>query len=314
LSSITKYRLDHELGRGGMAVVYAAYDENLERPVALKVLAAHLAGQPEFRARFLREARIAARLTHPNLVRTIDVAEHDGLPCIVMELLPGRTLVDGSLTRAEAADLAAGLAYAHRSGVVHRDLKPANILRASDGTPKIADFGIASAVGETILTEVGTVLGTLRYLSPEQAAGEQAGAPADVYSFAVLLDELLVNRSSADRLLLERCRQTDPAHRPAAAELAAAFAGGPLGADPSTAPTRLLPTSVLPTRVPTSATRRRTRRAALLAAILIVAIVAIVAIVGTDRGHRSRVDPVPHSPALGQQARNLSVWLARYSR
>jgi len=312
MSSITKYRIDHELGRGGMAVVYAAYDENLERPVALKVLAAHLAGQAEFRKRFLREARIAARLTHPNLVRTIDVAEHDGLPCIIMELLPGGTLVDGSLTRAEAADLAAGLAYAHRLGVVHRDLKPANILRASDGTPKIADFGIASAVGETMLTEVGTVLGTLRYLSPEQAAGEQAGAPADVYSFAVLLDELLVNRSSADRLLLDRCRRTDPSHRPAATELAAAFAGSPLGADPSAAPTRVLPTRVLPP----SATPPRARRAALVAAVLIVAIAiaAIVAIVGIDRGPRSRVDPVPHSPKLDQQARDLSAWLARYSR
>jgi serine/threonine protein kinase len=309
MSSITKYRIDHELGRGGMAVVYAAYDENLERPVALKVLAAHLAGQAEFRKRFLREARIAARLTHPNLVRTIDVAEHDGLPCIIMELLPGGTLVDGSLTRAEAADLAAGLAYAHRLGVVHRDLKPANILRATDGTPKIADFGIASAVGETMLTEVGTVLGTLRYLSPEQAAGEPAGAPADVYSLAVLLDELLANRSSADRLLLERCRHADPSRRPAATELAAEFAGSSLGADPSVAPTRVLPTRVLPT----SATRRRTRRAALLGAVLIVAIAAIVAVVATDRGHRSPVDPVPHAPSLGQQARNLSVWLARYS-
>jgi serine/threonine protein kinase len=227
-----------------------------------------------------------------------------------MELLPGRTLVDGSLTRAEAADLAAGLAYAHRLGVVHRDLKPANILRASDGTPKIADFGIASAVGETVLTEVGTVLGTLRYLSPEQAAGEPAGAPADVYSFAVLLDELLANRSSADRLLLERCRQADPSRRPAATDLAAAFAGSSLGSDPSVAPTRVLPTRVLPP----SATRRRTRRAALLAAVLIVAIVAIVAVVAAGRGHRSRVDPVPHSPSLGQQARDLSVWLARYSR
>jgi serine/threonine protein kinase len=310
MSSITKYRIDQELGRGGMAVVYAAYDENLERPVALKVLAAHLAGQPEFRKRFLREARIAARLTHPNLVRTIDVAEHDGLPCIVMELLPGRTLVDGSLTRAEAADLAAGLAYAHGLGVVHRDLKPANILRASDGTPKIADFGIASAVGETMLTEVGTVLGTLRYLSPEQAGGEPAGAPADVYSFAVLLDELLANRSSADRLLLERCRQADPSRRPAATELAAAFAGSSLGSDPSVALTRILPARVLPT----SATRRGTRRAALLAAMLIVAIAAIIAVVGTNRSHRSRVDPVRHSPSLGQQARNLSVWLVRYSR
>ncbi len=305
MSSIPKYRIDHELGRGGMAVVYAAYDENLERPVALKVLAAHLAGQPEFRARFLREARIAARLTHPNLVRTIDVAEHGGLPCIVMELLPGATLVDGSLTRAEAADLAAGLAYAHRSGVVHRDLKPANLLRASDGTPKIADFGIASAVGETKLTAAGTVLGTLRYLSPEQASGEPAGAPADVYSLAVVLDELLTDRSPADQLLLERCRRADPARRPAATELATAFSTDPLVADPSLAPTRLLPPS---------ATRRRRRSAALVALVILLAIAAIIAVVANRGGHQSPVEPVPHSASLGQQARDLSIWLARYSR
>ncbi len=305
MSSVPKYRIDHELGRGGMAVVYAAYDENLDRPVALKVLAAHLAGQPEFRARFLREARIAARLTHPNLVRTIDVAEHDGLPCIVMELLPGRTLVDGSLTRAEAADLAAGLAYAHRSGVVHRDLKPANILRASDGTPKIADFGIASAVGETRLTAVGTVLGTLRYLSPEQAAGEHADAPADVYSLAVVLDELLADRSPADQLLLERCRRADPSRRPAATELATAFSADPLVVDPSLAPTTLLPPSP---------THRKRRRAALVAVAILLVIAAIIAVVANRGGHRSRVEPVPHSTSLGQQARDLSVWLTRYSR
>src|SRR5437667_33347 len=110
-------------------IVYEAWHEKLERRVALKVLAAHLADDDEFRTRFLREARIAARLSHPNLVRTYDIDEHDGLPCIVMELLPGGTLEGGSLTREEASQVAAGLAHAHAQGVVHRDLKPANILR-----------------------------------------------------------------------------------------------------------------------------------------------------------------------------------------
>src|SRR5690349_14099521 len=138
-----RYELERELGRGGMAVVYAARDREMGRRVALKVLAAHLAGDGEFRARFLREARIAGSLSHPNLVRVYDIGEHDGLPCIVMELVEGGTLEGGRLEPAEAAQVAEGLAYAHAHGVVHRDLKPGNLLRTSGGDVKIADFGIA---------------------------------------------------------------------------------------------------------------------------------------------------------------------------
>src|SRR2546423_3640042 len=110
---LSEYRIDHELGRGGMATVHAGWHERLERPVALKVLASHLADNPEFRSRFLREARIAARLHHPSLVRVYDITQVDERPAIVMELLDGDTLVDGRLSRAQAASLADGLAYAH---------------------------------------------------------------------------------------------------------------------------------------------------------------------------------------------------------
>jgi serine/threonine protein kinase len=295
---MSEYRIDRELGRGGMAVVYAAYDENLARPVALKVLAAHLAGQPEFRARFLREARIAARLSHPNVVRTFDVDTHDGLPCIVMELLPGGTLANGSLTRADAAQLVAGLAYAHELGVVHRDLKPANILRGHSGEPKLADFGIARAAEETMLTEVGTVLGTLRYLSPEQAEGQAVGPSADVFSLAVVLDELLTGRTPADRALLDRCRQADPAKRPTAAEVAAALAD-----QTPTALTRVVPR-----------TRSRQRMPILVALAAAGALVAAVAALAFRPDHPRQVDSVPHATSTAKQAQELNAWLRRYSR
>jgi serine/threonine-protein kinase len=260
---VSAYRVDRELGRGGMAVVYAGWHETLDRPVALKVLAAHLADDPQFRARFLREARIAARLNHPNLVRTYDITEHDGLPCIVMELVPGGTLEGGRLTRAEAAQVAAGLAFAHANGVVHRDLKPANILRGASGEPKLADFGIARALDDTRLTEAGAIVGTLRYLAPEQAAGRTAGPEADVYALGVVLDELLAERDPSDRELVARCEADDPAERPTAADVAAE-----LGDDTGVAATRVL-----------HRPRRRLR---------LVTVAAVVAVGAEPQGRPSR--------------------------
>ena len=282
-----------------MAVVYRGWHEQLERPVALKVLASHLADNPEFRTRFLREARIASRLHHPNLVRTYDVSEIDGLPAIVMELVEGGTLEDGTLTRAEAAQVASGLAHAHERGVVHRDLKPANLLRARDGEVKIADFGIARAAEETMVTQIGTVLGTLRYLAPEQAEGRVVGPEADVYSLGVVLDELLASRIGADRALTERMRSPDPALRPTAAEVAAALGGE---------------TAVAPTRI-AARHATRSRRPLLLAAGAALALVAalILAFSGGSQ-HPSKVTPVPHAGNATQQARNVEAWLRKYSR
>lgn len=276
-----------------MAVVYAGHHEALGRPVALKVLAEHLADNPEFRSRFLREARIAAGLEHPHLVRTYDVTELDGRPCIVMELLRPDTLEGGRLTRREAAQVADALAYAHRHGVVHRDLKPANLLRGPNGEVKIADFGIARAAAETMLTQAGTVLGTLRYLAPEQAEGRTVGPPADVYSLGVVLQELL---DDDDKPLVAWCLRTDPDERPTAAEVAAALAESP--------------TVIAP--------RRAVRhlgvfdRLGWLAAAGVAAAVVVVLLL-THHSKPPGVQPVPHATTPTQEARNLEAWLRRHT-
>ena len=195
-----RYRVERELGHGGMASVYLARDEELERPVALKILAAHLASEPGFYERFVREARMAARLSHPNIVQVFDAGEEDERPFIVMEYVPGRTLAEeirerGKLDAARVVDLAlqvcGALELAHASGLVHRDVKPQNLLLRDDGVVKIADFGIARAAEATKLTQIGSILGTAAYLAPEQAAGEPVTAAADIYSLGVVLYELL---------------------------------------------------------------------------------------------------------------------------
>ena len=182
-----RYELVRPLGHGAMATVDLAQDVELDRPVALKRLAENLARDEELRRRFVREARLAARLAHPNVVRVFDVGEDDGRPFIAMEYVDGETLAEvvarrGALPPAEAAGLGmqicAGLAAAHAAGLVHRDVKPQNLLLGSDGVLKLGDFGIAVGHEGTRLTVAGTVLGTAGYLAPgasARRAGQRRG-------------------------------------------------------------------------------------------------------------------------------------------
>jgi serine/threonine-protein kinase len=200
---LSRYVVERTLGRGGMATVELALDEQLGRRVAVKRLFASLAGDDVFQTRFLREARMAAALSHPNLVAVYDVGEEDGLPYIVMEYVDGETLAQmmartGPTQPDRAVDLllqiCAGLEHAHAAGLVHRDIKPQNLLVRRDGVAKIADFGIARTLQATQLTQAGTVLGTAAYLAPEQAAGERVTAAADIYSLGAVAYELLSGR------------------------------------------------------------------------------------------------------------------------
>jgi serine/threonine protein kinase len=200
-----RYELVRPLGHGAMATVDLAHDVELDRPVALKRIAENLARDEGLRRRFVREARLAARLAHPNVVRVFDVGEDDGRPFIAMEYVEGETLAElvarrGSLPPAEVATLGAqacaGLAAAHAAGLVHRDVKPQNLLLSTDGLVKLGDFGIAVGYEGTRLTLAGTVLGTAGYLAPEQARGEQVSAAADIYAVGAVLHELLTGEPS----------------------------------------------------------------------------------------------------------------------
>jgi eukaryotic-like serine/threonine-protein kinase len=297
-----RYRLDELLGSTGMSEVWAAEDEELRRPVAIKLLA------PDAdRARFDREARAAAVLAHPNITQIYDYGEAGGRPYMVLEYLGGGTLEDrlargrplpDTTTEQIAREIAGGLAHAHAHGIVHRDLKPGNVLFDNEERAKIADFGIARLGDGGTLTDAGTVLGTAAYISPEQAAGEPATPASDVYSFGVMLFRMLTGRlpfeaeHPLDLVAMHQTRPAPPVGRfrddaPARLEAltTAALAKNPaerprdgrallaeLGA-PTTATTLLADeaTQVLPGL---GAPRRRGRRRAVLVAPLVALLVA----------------------------------------
>jgi beta-lactam-binding protein with PASTA domain len=203
-----RYRIVRPLGSGGMADVFLAHDNILDRDVALKVMSTRYASDEEFVERFKREAQSAAALSHPNIVSIFDRgASEDGTYYIAMEYLPGGTLKDRIMRRgalpartaaAVALQIAEALRAAHERGVIHRDIKPHNILITESGDVKVTDFGIARAASSSTMTRTGSILGTAHYISPEQAMGEHVGPASDLYSLGVVLYEMLTGELPYD--------------------------------------------------------------------------------------------------------------------
>ncbi len=195
-----RYVIEKRIARGGMATVYRARDTRLDRPVALKIMYPHLAESADFVARFRREARAAAKLTHPGVVAVYDQGSAQGSSYLVMELIKGPNLrtylrSQGCLTVGEALkitkEILQALAAAHRSGLIHRDVKPENVLLPETGQVKVADFGLARAASEVTAATTGSILGTVAYLSPETVSGTAADSRVDVYATGIMLFELL---------------------------------------------------------------------------------------------------------------------------
>jgi serine/threonine protein kinase len=332
-----RYRLERLLGRGGMSEVWLATDTDLERQVAIKLLAPDADHE-----RFEREARAAASLAHPNINQLYDFGESDRRPYMVLEYLPGGTLDDrlrrgrplpDAETEQIARDLANGLAHAHARGLVHRDLKPANVLFDAEGRAKIADFGIARMGDAGTLTDAGTVLGTAAFISPEQALGEPATPASDVYSFGVILYRMLTGRlpfesehpmelvamhRDASPPRVESVRPDAPAHLESLATTALAKSpadrpsdgealAAELRADELVTPTQVLPAASRrrrPTAAPAGAWRDRRPLAAIVLALAVLALAGVGLAVLT---HGSSSSPTARTKTGKQTSRRSTA-------
>src|SRR5712692_3666227 len=232
-----RYNIEALLGQGGMSAVYRAYDPNLRRPVAIKLIHSHLSADPEFIGRFEAEAAAVAQLRHPNIVQVFDF-NHDGdTYYMVMEYLPGESLQDRlkALSAAEQrfpltttaniiATVADAVAYAHERGTIHRDIKPANVMLMPQGQPVLTDFGVAKIIGGQRHTATGAVIGTPAYMAPEQVRGEHLDGRADIYSLGIMLYEMAAGRppfegDSAMTVMLKHINEPVPDIRQYAADI-----------------------------------------------------------------------------------------------
>lgn len=259
-----RYRLRRLVGTGGMASVWLATDSRLERNVAIKVLADVLALDAEYVSRFAREARVAAGLSHPHLVRLYDFSAHGTRPFLVMEYVAGGTLADRLRTEQArsgdpvvlAYELLDAIGYIHAAGVIHRDIKPANVLIGTDGRARLTDFGIAQPSGATRATLTGQVIGSRSYMAPELYSGGRADERSDLYALGVLLGECMTSDSASQlRALVGLLTAEDPRQRPASAREALAV----LERSP-TARMRVLPRRPATARTATARTRLRSGR------------------------------------------------------
>jgi tRNA A-37 threonylcarbamoyl transferase component Bud32 len=331
-----RYRIESRLGRGGMADVYSAHDTVLDREVAIKLLR-EAPDSATGRARFVSEARILAGISDPGLVTVLDAGITGDHPYLVMEPLPGGTVADlvdaGSQPLDRVADIGAQVASAlvpvHAAGVVHRDVKPGNLLFDAQGRVRLADFGIARLIGDTVrVTATGTMIGTASYLAPEQASGADVGTAADVYSLGLVLLELITGapafagtptEAALARLthdpavpvglpaplgrLINAMTLREPAARPTAAEVAVALAEASRTLAASRAAQAQIDTQALvmpasaPAATPAWWRRRSTRSGALAGAAAVIALGLVIGVPGEGAPGDARALRAPEATA-----------------
>jgi serine/threonine protein kinase len=312
-----------------MATVWMAEDTRLGRRVAVKVISDALAAQAPYVERFRREARIAAGLSHPNLVKVYDFGSDGERPFLVMEYIEGAVLGRGSAERPAARaqvdsetlarELLDALGHIHAAGIVHRDVKPANVLVGPDARPRLTDFGIARADDWTGLTETGQVIGTLKYLAPEVARGQPATPQSDLYSLGVLLSEVSAgDRSPKLARLIDWLMAADPSQRPSSAAQALSALDVAPAAAPATAATAATRPLAATAATRALATDRRHRHAvmALAAIVALAAVIVLIVIAASGGGGNSNASTVRVAPAnapLTQQLNSLDRMVDRVS-
>jgi serine/threonine protein kinase len=290
-----RYRLERRIASGGMATVWLAHDEELDRDVAVKVLSDTLAEDPSYVARFRREARVAAQVSHPNLVRMFDYAGDAERPYIVMEHIGGGTLADR--IRGGAADelyperlarqLLGALEAIHAAGIVHRDVKPSNVLLDDAGDAHLTDFGIAQPEDATQLTRTGQVIGTLKYMAPEVLSGKHATQRSDLFALGVVLQETLADREAPQiEALVDRLTSVEAHERPASAAQAVNL----LETYEQRATTATVPIEAVAGSSPRVIELTGRRVAAALVALAIIGGIVAVALAGGGSDHTPKAD------------------------